>query len=56
VNTRLQTWLEAYHDIAVDVFDDEIANIFDRSIAMVIVQCPGGAGRVVRWLRVDPRK
>jgi hypothetical protein len=56
VNTRLQTWLEAYHDIAIDVFDDEIANIFDRSIAMVIVQCPGGAGRVVCWLRVDPRK
>ena len=52
VNARLQAGNRAYHDIAVDVFDDKVADVLDGSIGLVFVQRPGFTGRVLCWIRM----
>jgi hypothetical protein len=53
VNTRLPARNGAYHDVAVDIFDDKVAYILNGSIWMILVQLPGFAGRVFCRIRMD---
>ena len=49
----VQTWDRTYHNVRVNIFDNEVANVFDRSIAPVLIKLKGWDSRVLRWIRMD---
>jgi hypothetical protein len=50
MNTLLQGRVGAYHDVVVDVFDDEVTQVFDGSIATTFLQGSGVAVRILCWI------
>lgn len=46
VNTRLRARNGAYHNVAVDGFDDKVVDALDAIIAILFVRRPGTTGRI----------
>jgi len=42
-----------YHNVAINIFDDEVTDIFDSGISPVLIKLKGAESPMLCWLDMD---